>query len=421
MRTRGNEGARHDGFRGDDRGGVAIIFALLCSALFGAIALTIDMARAQNTSAKLMAALDAAALAGAKALDRGATDSAVRIEAESYFRNHLASLRVTDVTWSGFQTLVNRQATTVETRVSAQMATAFGGIIGTHTVDLNRATTVSYKARDVELALALDITGSMADAGKLTDLKVAAKEVVDALLEDAPSETSARIALMPWSAAVNAGSVAALVSAGASTDGCVLERRGADAATDAYPSGSALLPAAPSVPYGYYSCPPNPVTPLMGRSRQSDLKADIDSYIPFGGTAGHIGAAWGWYALSPEWSSIWPFGSRPAPYNPADTIKSVLLMTDGRFNLSYLSGSGSDITTMTEESYAQFQALCTAMKVKRIVVYTVGFGLSDTRAIDELRACASSDSHFFAALTGNELRVAFKQITTQLKGMRLTR
>jgi Flp pilus assembly protein TadG len=393
----------------------------MSTVLFGAIALAVDMARAFNTSTKLTAALDAASLAGAKALDRGASNAEIRTEAEAFFNSHMATHKITDLTLTVFYTAVDRTASTVTTNVSAQVGTTFGRIIGVASVEIVRQSTVTYKTRNVELALALDITGSMADGSKLSDMKLAAKDVVQALLEEAATDEVIRIALLPWSASLNVGSFASTVSAGASADGCVLERVGGDAATDAYPSGAAALPAAPSPTYGPYSCPPNPITPLTGRNRIADLKADIDAYVPFGGTAGHIGAAWGWYALSPSWGGIWPIASRPAPYNPADTIKSVLLMTDGEFNVSYLNGPGNDVTTMSGESYAQFQTLCTAMKAKKIIVYTVGFGLTNARAIDELKACATSETQFFSALNGNELRSAFKQIATQLKSMRLTR
>ena len=166
---------------------------------------------------------------------------------------------------------------------------------------------------------------------------------------------------------------------------------------------------------------PNPVMPLSGKSKSNVIKSAIDSFTPNGGTAGHIGTAWGWYMLSPAWASLFPTANRPAAYAPNDTIKAVLLMSDGAFNLSYLNGASTDLVAMTDESYAQFQALCTAMKDQKVVVYMVGFGIPDTRAQNEMRACVSSEKQYFQAVSGNELKDAFRQIASQLKGMRLTK
>jgi hypothetical protein len=266
----------------------------------------------------------------------------------------------------------------------------------------------------------LDITGSMGDGTKMTDMKAAAADVIDTLLAEAPSEDAVRIALVPWSNSVNAGSYAGTVSDNTSVDGCVTERVGGEAASDSYPSGSASLPAVTTAPAGsYYGCPGANVMPLAGKSKRSDLKSAVNAFMPSGWTAGHIGTAWGWYMLSPAWSSIWPHASRPAPYAPNDTVKSVLLMTDGEFNTSFATGLLTDPTLMMDESYNQFQALCTAMKLEKVIVYTVGFGLIDARGMTALQSCASGSAQFFQAATGSDLKAAFREIANQLKSMRI--
>ena len=55
-------------FRDDDRGSVSILFGISCIVLFGLIGLAIDSSRYYNYTDRLQAALDAAALAGAKLL-----------------------------------------------------------------------------------------------------------------------------------------------------------------------------------------------------------------------------------------------------------------------------------------------------------------------------------------------------------------
>jgi hypothetical protein len=98
-------------------------------------------------------------------------------------------------------------------------------------------------------------------------------------------------------------------------------------------------------------------------------------------------------------------------------------MTDGQFNISWknVSSMAGNETLMVDESYTQFQALCTAMKDKRVIVYTIGFGLKETRAIDEMRTCATSASNFFEASSESDLKKAFKKVAEDLKAMRITR
>jgi Flp pilus assembly protein TadG len=407
-------------FRRDESGSVAIIFALLVISLFGVIAMAIDIARAQNLSSKIATGLDASALAGAKLLDSGTSDNQIISTATSFFSSHMASLRIHNVSLSNFKVLIDRTNSTVTVDVDANMATTFGAILGINAVKLKKTSTVNFKLRDVELALALDITGSMNESNKLQDLKHAAGDVLDTLLKDAPNETAVRVAIVPWSASVNAGSLAAAASANLSTDNCVVERHGGSASTDDAPYGANASHVTTQAQSGAYQCPPNAVVPLSGKSSLSNLQSMVSSMTATGGTAGHIGTAWGWYMLSPNWSPLLPANSKPAPYNPSATIKSILLMTDGEFNVSHLTSA--PYGAMIDESYTQFQALCASMKAKKVNVFTVGFNLtSGSRAENELKTCASSASNFFAATNGSELKKAFQEVAAQLTSLRLSR
>jgi Flp pilus assembly protein TadG len=406
-------------FQFNQDGSVAIVFALLATSLFGMVAFAIDMARAHNATARMAAALDAAALAGAKALDNGSSDAEIRATAQAFFTAQFPQGAAGGVNISNFQANIDRSKASVVAVANAKMDTMFGGVVGIKKLTLDRSSAVVYKTRNVELSMAMDITGSM-QGTKIVELQAAANEVIDTLFNESQSEQSVRIALVPWSTSVNAGSYASEVTGGASTDNCVIERKGAEAATDAYPSGSAEISAVTTTPFSYYNCTANPIVPLMGRSKKSDLKSSIANYIPLGGTAGHIGTAWGWYMLSPTWASIWPNGSKPNPYNPRDTVKGVLIMTDGEFNTSWSNGPSTDQVAMADESYVQFQQLCTEMKAKDITVFTVGFGSLDARATTELTNCASGPAQTFQASNGTELKKAFKQVATQLKSMRIS-
>lgn len=421
---------RTNSFGRDEAGAVAIIFALLVTTLFGALALAVDMARAYRADAKISAALDASALAGVKGLDSNHTDNQIETIAKGVFEQAM-SKKDAGVTTSNLQVVVDRGNDTVTVKTDANMKTTFARVIGRNDIALNGLTTVKYRIRRVELALSLDVTGSMrwdvddpsiVNFGKLDAMKKAAKEVIKVMFEEAAADDRVRVSLVPWSSSVNAGPVAGVASQNASVDGCVIERIGANASTDVAPHGSNSVRAFTSPPSDY-TCPLSPVTPLLDRSRRSELETAIENLQVDGWTGGHMGTAWGWYTLSPAWADIWPLASRPSNYNPTEVIKSVLIMTDGQFNISWktVSSMPGNETLMVDESYAQFQALCVAMKEKRVIVYTVGFGLKETRAIDELRTCATSATHFFEASSESDLKKSFKKVADDLKAMRITR
>jgi hypothetical protein len=189
-------------------------------------------------------------------------------------------------------------------------------------------------------------------------------------------------------------------------------------------------------------CPPTAIVPLT--NDKALLKDNIDSLTPVGSTAGHIGLAWGWYLLSPNWGHLWPAGSQPAPYEELGKRdakgypllqKIIVLMTDGEFNTAYCngviskdSGSGSgpgadhiNCNAPNGNSFAQAENLCGGVKATGITVFTVGFALgADLNARGVLARCATDDSHAYEASTGEELRQAFRDIAKRIATLRLT-
>lgn len=406
-------------FGKNEDGSIAILFGLCCIVLLGIVGLSIDTSRYYNYTSRLQSSLDAAALTGAKLLPGGTvSDSEIQ---SVVMANFMAAMDRAGVKATKLEPAItiNRVSNSVELKARATLPVMFSSVLsGTNTTDIVRTSKVVYDAKKVELALVLDITGSMRSNDKLNDMKVAAKDVVDELFDNSLTEDGVRVAIAPYSAAVNAGSLAGNVSDPSAIDTCVIERKGLNAATDAAPLGIDKLPRVPSLPYGRYTCPSASVLPLKGKSQKDSVKTAIDRYVASGATAGHIGSAWGWYLISPEWASVLPSGSAPEPYEK-QVDKSVIIMTDGEFNTSYLTGGATPSTTQIDESYAQFDSLCDGMKAKGIIVFTVGFDLASTRALSELKACASAPEKFFDAKTGAELKRAFSDIARQLNTLRV--
>ncbi|HYE46249.1 MAG TPA: ubiquitin-activating E1 FCCH domain-containing protein [Caulobacter sp.] len=213
---------------------------------------------------------------------------------------------------------------------------------------------------------------------------------------------------------------------------CVSERTGANKQTDVSLATSPVgLNYAAS---GSNSCLTATMTGLS--SAKATLKTKINAYVAHGSTAGQIGLEWGWFAVSPNFTNIFGGTSAPAAYSAPETKKVVILMTDGEFNTTYCNGVLSNQTSVGVSSYdghaincaatngdgfTQAKAMCAAMKLKGIVIYTVGFNISSSADVtDMLNSCATSGSAYLPN-SGTALKTAFKAIGQDIQSLRISR
>jgi Flp pilus assembly protein TadG len=214
------------------------------------------------------------------------------------------------------------------------------------------------------------------------------------------------------------------------TSTCVSERTGAQRYTDAAPTNA-------KVGRNYASsgnpCPSATIQPLT--DNKTTLKNLITGLSVTGSTAGQIGLAWGWYTVSPNFNSLWP-SNTAGPNVPRDTLKAVILMTDGDFNSPYCtgvlagdagSGSGSaadhiNCNATNGNPFAQATALCDAMKAQNIVVYTVGFSVTaGSDAAEILSDCATSPDYAFLPASGADLSADFAAIGRDITRLRISK
>jgi Flp pilus assembly protein TadG len=211
---------------------------------------------------------------------------------------------------------------------------------------------------------------------------------------------------------------------------CATERT-TNAFTDTAPTTTKLS-------YNYASggadCISQTIQPLT--SNKTTLKALVTSLSAANSTAGHLGLAWGWYMISPNFGYLWPAASQPAAYGTANLVKAVILMTDGQFNIQYCNGvlsrDSSNGTSAQKincdapdgSSHDQAVAICDAIKAPAndTILYTVGFDLgTDTDSLNFLRDCATTPSDFYRADTGTDLSDAFNDIAHKLNDLRISK
>ena len=313
-------------FRDDANGNVAVFFAFGALAILGTVGIAIDTSVAYNVRSKLAAAVDAAALAGARNYASPTRDADIQRFFDAnfdagYMGSVLEPLIITP----------DDEARTVTVTATANIPTFFMNIFGTDSTDVAASAEATLSSRDVEVALVLDVTGSMRNFNRLVDLKAAAIELVDIVVQDLQDPFYSKVALVPYASGVNVGSYADQVR-GTITAGtcshpaapncdsfeftndegdsrtydvstCVTERSGPHLSTDAAPSLAPLGTHYP--PDGTYNpCPTAEIMPLT--SNKTALTTAINGLNHGGSTAGQIGTAWGWYMISPNFAYLFP-------------------------------------------------------------------------------------------------------------------
>ena len=83
--------------------------------------------------------------------------------------------------------------------------TTFTKVIGQTQMDLEVTNEVVWGVTKMEIALALDVTGSMASDDKMTKLKEAAKNLLTTLQKAAKKKDDTKVAIVPFAVVVNAG------------------------------------------------------------------------------------------------------------------------------------------------------------------------------------------------------------------------
>lgn len=416
-------------------GSIGIIFTAMIIPVTAAIGMAVDLGQAVKIKTELQTTLDAAALAAGRAYQTTSDAGAAEAEARAHFAAALPDGVRAEVT----RAAVDEASANIEIAATATVGTSFLAMIGYDELTISLASSAGTgqgrSSRDLEVAMMLDITGSMGGQ-KIADLKLAARDLVQSLLPSSEAAEHARIAIVPFSETVRPGNdvLASVIGSPPATkqvrgsDGrrrtytltsCVSERLGADAFSDAMPGAGSY--AGPVYTSSGSCLPSSTVLPLTNDKDALDSK--ISGLAANGWTAGQIGTAWAWYTISPNWADVWPMGSEPASYSD-NVMKVAVLMTDGEYNTDYRQGVQTRTVGGAPDngsSDTQARQMCDAMKAEGVTVYTVGFQLTDSNAVETLSLCASGDSYAFLADNGSELRQAFRDIAFRLADLRLTR
>jgi Flp pilus assembly protein TadG len=408
-------------FNRDERGTIAMMFGLMIAMAVGCVGLAVDYSRILLARNALNDAADAAGLATGRAMIDGSVtvDEAKTIGA-IYFSENAKSLTKAGAAIPIPVITPDPDTSTVMVTAQASVPTPFAAFFGFKTMIVPTASKVSFDAKDLEVGMSLDITGSMSWPASSTDmtskidgLKSAFEKFATTLIpENQQVGRKVRLGIMPYAPSVNLGKYAAAASQNKSKDGCIVERTTL-AYNDLSPANGGAFHANPS-----QYCPSATVMPLTD-DRDALIK-HVKTFQPNGATAGHLGIQWAWNIIAEDYAGFWGGSASPSAYALTQgakpkLVKAVIVMTDGQFNTSTFGAS----------SETQARAMCTAIKKRGVLVFTVGFGLGTTatelQAKKLLQDCATPGPQYFAdATNANQLDAALQSFAATLGKLRVS-
>jgi Flp pilus assembly protein TadG len=189
-------------FAGEQRGNIAVIFALAIIPMVGFVGAAVDYSHANSVKVAIQAALDATALMLAKNAGSQTSsemqDMASNIFAAQFHRNEAISPQVT-VNYTPSNSTIVLSATT-------SVKTDFMGIMGFKSLDVRASSTAAWGSNTLlRVALVLDNTGSMAEDGKMPALQTAAKNMLSKLNSATKNAGDVYVSIIPFVKDVNLG------------------------------------------------------------------------------------------------------------------------------------------------------------------------------------------------------------------------
>jgi len=189
-------------FRVARTGNVAITFAFATLPILAGVGAAVDYSHANSVKVAMQAALDSTALMISK---EAATDTASQLQtnAQKYFLALFTRPEAQNITVTASFTTTD--GTAVVMNSTADVPTSILGIIGYDTITVASSSTAKWGSNLLRVALVLDNTGSMADAGKMTALQSATKSLLTQLQTAATNNGDVYVSIVPFVKDVNLG------------------------------------------------------------------------------------------------------------------------------------------------------------------------------------------------------------------------
>ncbi|HEV8388461.1 MAG TPA: pilus assembly protein TadG-related protein [Dongiaceae bacterium] len=193
--------------RSCERGAVAPLVGICAIMLVGAVAVAVDVGRGQVAQSKLQAALDAAGLAAGAVVSKNVTDAQLKTEAWKYLNENFAGYTVdATIAPDDFDLVRSDDEMVVTLEARASLPTTFMRIFGHDIMNVAARTEITREMTGLEVALVLDVTGSMCDPCTKRDaMKQGAHDLMNIMFGSNATVDDLWIGIVPFSQSVNIG------------------------------------------------------------------------------------------------------------------------------------------------------------------------------------------------------------------------
>jgi Flp pilus assembly protein TadG len=191
--------------RDDTAGNTLMLVAAAIIPLAGMVGSAVDMSRSYLVKSRLQQACDAGALAGRKYTVSNSFNAAAQTHAQNFFKNNFpaGAFGTTNIGFTAVQLADNEIKGTATARVPMTVMTIFGK----SNVDINVTCEAKLEVGNTDVALVLDVTGSMGDplgsSTRIAALKTAVIDFYETLGPGDPAQGRIRYAVVPYNTNVN--------------------------------------------------------------------------------------------------------------------------------------------------------------------------------------------------------------------------
>ncbi len=435
-------------------GNIPITVALLALPMTLMLGGALDFMRHEKARSALQNGLDRGVLA--------ATSLSQTMPARETIGGYVKTLGISSYTLTVDEAkALNSSVITAE--IAYEMPTTFLSMIGVETLDVVARARAEEKRERIEISLVLDLSGSMRGA-RISAMVPAAKSFITRLVRPETKDYTS-MSLVPYAGQVSVGKAAFDALA---TGGTGRKHDKSSCFGNLDTTFSTTIPdftTAEHVPQfstwlvndwknankGYtpgfdaWNCPTEETSVTFLSNDPDYLTHQIDGYHMFDGTATHIAMKWGLHLLDPAFKPslkkmagnggptvVSKFDDRPSPFNDGETLKVIVLMTDGEIVAQQRPKSGLPVNDQptvggtNQEKVSGGKAMdlmsaaCLAAKNKGVLIYAIGFDVQTASAsfLTKLRGCASSPSHYYDAKT-SDLNAIFQNIAGAIERVHL--
>ena len=204
-------------FGRDERGVFAVLFGLMAIVLVALGGTAVDYISLEQTRNRAQIALDAAALALQPKI-YSLSESQIKPLAQALVLDRIAAGGLMDSIVAEVVTVTKNETNgSLYLEATVNMPTIFVALVGVHDLGARIVAEATQGSVDIEVAVALDLSNSMNDSiangtggytTKIASLKVALNQLIDLIVQDVQTPTYSKMALIPYSQAVNLGTYA---------------------------------------------------------------------------------------------------------------------------------------------------------------------------------------------------------------------